>query len=130
MPWLIKFLAHAYGKNPIFRTNTNRLLLRETIQCVTNYFSGFYFSFLLFIYESTFFLMLTIYMINDQTHKTQNWNFKFSLCIEEPQKNRFRFWLFSFTLRRSQERISIYFSNVLPIFILTNIRAENTIKRT
>lgn len=116
-------------KNPIFLPSQYkiRLLLHETIHnALLIIFPVFIFSFLLFIYESTF-LMLTIYMINDQTHKTQNWNFKFSLCIEEPQKNRFRFWLFSFTLRRSHERI--YILN-LPIFILTNIRAENTIKRT
>lgn len=60
---------------------------------VTNYFSGFYFFLpsLEYIYTKVLFLMflmLTIYMINDQTHKTQNWNFEFSLCIEELLKNR------------------------------------------
>lgn len=90
MSWLIIFLALESYFFFFFEINANRTSytwkLHNTLG-VTNYFSGFYFFFLppLHKYESTF-LMLTIYMINDQTHKTQNWNFEFSLCIEKSLK--------------------------------------------
>lgn len=59
-------------------------------------------------------------MINDQTHKTQNWNFEYSLCIEEPQKNRFKDS--GYFHSHFEDPMSVYnitFWNMVPIFILT-----------